>query len=99
MPTSPLFFVRNGYYLAHNATVIGNVTIGKDSNFWFGTVMRGDIEPITIGERVNIQDLSMVHCDVDVPQVIEDDVVAGHRVILHGEAKVLSRFRTPGETY
>lgn len=80
-----LFYRRGDIYLAYNATVVGDVSFGKDCNFWFGTVVRGDIASITFGERVNIQDLSMVHCDKGVPQTIEDEVVAGHRVILHGK--------------
>ncbi len=84
MPTEPLIQKRGQVYIAHNAVVTGDVTMGKDTNIWYGCVIRGDIEPITLGERVNIQDLSMVHCDVGVPLVIENDVVAGHRVILHG---------------
>lgn len=79
-----LFYRRGDLYLAFNATVIGEVDWGLDCNIWFGTVIRGDIAPIRLGERVNIQDLSMVHCDKGVPQVIEDEVVAGHRAILHG---------------
>lgn len=71
-------------FLAHNATVIGDVSMGPNCNIWFGTVVRGDIARITLGESVNIQDLCMVHTDFEVPLDIEDRVVAGHSAILHG---------------
>jgi carbonic anhydrase/acetyltransferase-like protein (isoleucine patch superfamily) len=73
-----------GYYLAHNATVTGDVTIGEDSSLWFNAVVRGDVAPVTIGRRVNVQDGSVIHCDSGVPNEIEDDVTIGHRAIVHG---------------
>jgi carbonic anhydrase/acetyltransferase-like protein (isoleucine patch superfamily) len=73
-----------GYYLAHNATVTGDVTIGEDSSLWFNAVVRGDVAPVTIGRRVNVQDGSVIHCDSGVPNDIEDDVTIGHRAIVHG---------------
>jgi carbonic anhydrase/acetyltransferase-like protein (isoleucine patch superfamily) len=72
------------YFLAHNATVVGEVTIGEYASFWFNAVVRGDVAPVTIGRRVNVQDCAVVHCDTDVPNVIEDDVVIGHGAIVHG---------------
>src|SRR4051795_13534191 len=74
-----------GYYLAHNATVTGDVTIGEDSSLWFNAVVRGDVAPVTIGRRVNVQDGAIIHCDTDVPNVIEDDVSIGHGAVCHGE--------------
>jgi carbonic anhydrase/acetyltransferase-like protein (isoleucine patch superfamily) len=71
-------------YVAHNATVIGQVTIGRGSSVWFNTVVRGDMAPITIGEDSNVQDLSMVHVDHKTPTVIGSRVVVGHRAIVHG---------------
>ncbi len=72
-------------FLAPGSHVIGNVKIGSESSIWFNTVVRGDVNWITIGERSNIQDLSMVHVDSGGwPCIIGDDVTAGHRVILHG---------------
>jgi carbonic anhydrase/acetyltransferase-like protein (isoleucine patch superfamily) len=70
--------------IAHNATLTGDITVGADSSFWFNTVVRGDVAPVTIGRRVNVQDGAIVHCDSNVPNVIEDDVVIGHGAIVHG---------------
>ena len=72
------------YFLAHNATLTGDVTIGELTSFWFNAVVRGDVAPITIGRRVNVQDGAIIHCDTDVPNVIEDDVTIGHGAIVHG---------------
>ncbi len=73
-----------GFYVAHSATVIGDVTAGEASSFWFGAVVRGDVAPIRIGRRVNVQDGSVIHCDTDVANEIEDDVTIGHRAVVHG---------------
>jgi carbonic anhydrase/acetyltransferase-like protein (isoleucine patch superfamily) len=73
-----------GYFLAHNATLAGEITIGEDASFWFNAVVRGDVAPITIGRRVNVQDCAVIHCDTGVPNVIEDDVTIGHGAIVHG---------------
>ena len=73
-----------GYYLSHNCTITGEVRIGKQASFWFNAVVRGDVAPVTIGSRTNVQDGAVVHCDSGVPNVIEDDVVIGHRAIVHG---------------
>jgi len=71
-------------YIAHNATVVGDVTIGTSSSFWFNAVVRGDVAPVNIGGNVNVQDGAVVHCDTDVPNVIEDDVTIGHAAVVHG---------------
>lgn len=79
-------------WIADSADVIGNITVGKDCSIWFGCVVRGDVHYITIGDRTNIQDLSMIHVthykkddmsDGD-PTIIGSDVTIGHRVMLHG---------------
>ncbi len=81
----PLFHKRpDGAYQAHNATVCGDVSVGAQSSFWFNTVARGDVAPIVIGRRVNVQDGAIVHCDYGITNVIEDDVTIGHGAILHG---------------
>ena len=81
----PLFTESpGGYFVAHNATIVGDVSIGELSSFWFNAVVRGDVAPVTIGRRVNVQDCCVVHCDTDVPNVIEDDVTIGHGAIVHG---------------
>jgi carbonic anhydrase/acetyltransferase-like protein (isoleucine patch superfamily) len=78
-------------YLDKTCTVIGDVKIFADSSVWPGTVIRGDVHAIRIGERSNIQDLSMLHNSHDSeylpggsPLIIGNDVTIGHRVILHG---------------
>jgi carbonic anhydrase/acetyltransferase-like protein (isoleucine patch superfamily) len=72
------------YFLAHNSTVVGDVTIGELASFWFNAVVRGDVAPVTIGRRVNVQDGVVIHCDTGVPNVIEEDVTIGHRAVVHG---------------
>ena len=79
-------------WIAPNATIIGNVEIGSDCSIWFGSVIRGDVHKIRIGNRTNIQDLTMIHVthykNPDMsdgyPTIIGDDVTIGHRVMLHG---------------
>src|SRR5947209_1839984 len=73
-----------GYFVAHNCTIVGDVRIGELSSFWFNAVVRGDVAPVTIGRRTNVQDGAVIHCDSGVPNQIEDDVVIGHRAIVHG---------------
>jgi carbonic anhydrase/acetyltransferase-like protein (isoleucine patch superfamily) len=82
---TPLFArAPGGYFVAHNATLTGDVTVGELASFWFNAVVRGDVAPVTIGRRVNVQDGAVVHCDSGVPNVIEDDVTIGHRAVVHG---------------
>ncbi len=71
-------------YIAPGAVVLGAVSIGRDASVWYNCVVRGDMAPITIGECTNIQDLSMVHVDEDVPCTIGARVGVGHRAVLHG---------------
>jgi carbonic anhydrase/acetyltransferase-like protein (isoleucine patch superfamily) len=79
-------------WVAESASVIGRTTMGKDSAVWFGCVVRGDVHYITIGDRTNIQDLSMIHVTHHKnhdesdgnPTIIGNDVTVGHRVMLHG---------------
>ena len=78
-----LFFKSDDWYLAANVVVVGEVSIGTDTNLWYGTVVRGDDASITIGARVNLQDQTIVHADPGVPLTIGDDVTVGHRAILH----------------
>ena len=81
----PITRTTSGFYLARNATVIGDVTVGPDTSFWFNVVVRGDVAPIVIGRRVNVQDATIIHVDTGCPNVIEDDVSIGHRAIVHGK--------------
>lgn len=76
--------IGEGVYIAPNASVIGNVSIGDSCGIWFGAVIRGDSNLIRIGSRTNIQDLSVLHCDEKNALSIGDDVTVGHRAILHG---------------
>ena len=72
-------------WIAPGATVAGDVELGADSSVWFGAVVRGDVFPIRIGARSNVQDLSVLHVTHDRhATVIGDDVTVGHRVVLHG---------------
>lgn len=79
-------------WIAEGSSVIGRTTMGEDSAVWFGCVVRGDVHYITIGDRTNIQDLSMIHVTHHKkpdesdgnPTVIGNDVTVGHRVMLHG---------------
>jgi carbonic anhydrase/acetyltransferase-like protein (isoleucine patch superfamily) len=73
-----------GWFLANNATVVGDVSIGEEASVWFNAVIRGDVARVVIGKRTNVQDGAVVHCDSGVENVIEDDVVIGHRAIVHG---------------
>ena len=72
-------------FIADTARVIGDVYVGDGASVWFGTVVRGDVMPIRIGKRVNLQDLSVVHVTTGrFSTLIEDDVIVGHRAIIHG---------------
>lgn len=72
-----------GYWYAASATLVGELVIGEGANIWYGTVLRGDDAPITVGARTNLQDLTMVHADPGKPLVIGEDVTIGHRAIIH----------------
>jgi carbonic anhydrase/acetyltransferase-like protein (isoleucine patch superfamily) len=71
-------------WVADNATVIGRVTLGEGASVWYGAVLRGDNDTITLGARSNIQDGSVAHTDSGMPLTIGDDVTVGHQVMLHG---------------
>jgi len=74
-----------GFYVANSATIVGDVLIAAECSIWFNVVIRGDVAPIRIGHRVNVQDATIIHVDTGVPNVIEDDVSIGHRAIVHGK--------------
>ena len=76
--------VAESAWVADSAQVMGNVHIGNDSSVWFGVVIRGDTECITVGHNTNIQDASVLHADVGKPLTIGDNVTVGHKVMLHG---------------
>ncbi|HKY62906.1 MAG TPA: gamma carbonic anhydrase family protein [bacterium] len=77
--------LAEGVFVAEGARLIGDVTVGEGSSIWFNTVIRGDVFPVSIGKKTNIQDLSVLHVTSGThATVIEDEVTVGHRVILHG---------------
>ncbi|HEV8114298.1 MAG TPA: gamma carbonic anhydrase family protein [Planctomycetota bacterium] len=76
--------VEGGAFVASNAIVTGDVTLATDVGIWFGCVVRGDDAPLVVGKRTNVQDLTMIHADTGVPNVIGEEVTVGHRCVLHG---------------
>ena len=72
------------FFIAPTAAVIGRVLLGAGANIWFGAVLRGDTNTITIGDRSNVQDTAVIHVDRDAPAVIGDDVTIGHAATVHG---------------
>ena len=73
-----------GSWVASNAVIIGRVELKKNSNIWFNTTLRGDLEPIIIGENSNVQDGSVIHTDPGCPTIVGKGVTIGHMVMLHG---------------
>jgi carbonic anhydrase/acetyltransferase-like protein (isoleucine patch superfamily) len=76
--------VIKGAYVAQGVVVTGDVVLGVGVNLWYGTVVRGDLARVTLGEAVNIQDGCILHTDAGAPLTIERGVVAGHAVVVHG---------------
>lgn len=83
--------IADSAFIAPGCTIIGDVTIGEDSSIWYNCVLRADVTSIVIGERTNVQDGSVLHCDppspVDPegsPLIIGDDVLIGHMAMVHG---------------
>lgn len=73
-------------YVMDGAAVLGDVTLGEDVNVWCQVTVRGDVAPITIGPRCNLQDGVIVHCDQGVPLRIGSDVTMAHAVVVHCES-------------
>jgi carbonic anhydrase/acetyltransferase-like protein (isoleucine patch superfamily) len=80
-PTLP---ADDEYWIAPNAAVLGKVILKKNASVWFGAVLRGDNDPITIGENSNVQDNSVLHTDSGSPLTIGANVTVGHMVMMHG---------------
>ena len=78
------FSMDDHFFVADDAVITGDVKIGKNATIWFQTIIRGDVAPIRIGAGTNIQDSSMVHCEYQCEQVIEENIVIGHKALLHG---------------
>ena len=76
--------LRADCWIADNATLIGDVVLEDQSSIWFNAVLRGDVEPLHIGERSNIQDGAVIHSDPGMPVMIGRNVTVGHKVMLHG---------------
>lgn len=71
-------------FVAASASVIGRVTLKKDSSVWYGAVLRGDLEPIVIGEGSNVQDCAVLHCSKHCPITVGQGVTIGHGAVVHG---------------
>ena len=71
-------------FVAANATLIGAVVLGARASVWFNVVIRGDNDPIVIGEQTNVQDGSVLHTDLGVPLTLGREVTVGHKAMLHG---------------
>ncbi len=81
---SPTLPETGEYWIAPNAIVAGHVILKRNASVWFGAVLRGDNDPITIGEGSNVQDNSVLHTDLGSPLTIGANVTVGHMVMLHG---------------
>lgn len=81
---SPEFENADFSWIAPDASIIGNVIIGRDVGVWFCSVLRGDTEPIRIGARSNVQEHTMMHTDPGFPLVVGEGCTIGHRALLHG---------------
>ncbi|MEO0881609.1 MAG: gamma carbonic anhydrase family protein [Pseudomonadota bacterium] len=81
---NPVVPESGNYWVAENATVLGNVELKENASVWFNSVLRGDNDPISVGENSNVQDGSVLHTDVGCPLTIGKDVTVGHMVMLHG---------------
>jgi carbonic anhydrase/acetyltransferase-like protein (isoleucine patch superfamily) len=75
---------EDALFVAWNAEVAGDVTLGKNASVWFGATLRGDLAPITVGTGTNVQDGATLHVDTDLPLVIGERVTVGHNAVLHG---------------
>ncbi|MBM7606093.1 carbonic anhydrase/acetyltransferase-like protein (isoleucine patch superfamily) [Metabacillus crassostreae] len=75
--------ISDSAFIADYVTITGDVVIGDETSIWFQSVIRGDVAPTIIGDRVNIQDLCCLHQSPNKPLIIENDVTVGHSVILH----------------
>ena len=82
--TSPSLPPEGEYWIAPSAQVMGNVILRRNSSVWWGAIVRGDNDPITIGENSNVQDGSVLHTDTGSPLTIGANVTIGHLVMLHG---------------
>ena len=82
--TEPSFADADTNWIAPDATLIGNVQVGRNVGFWFGVVIRGDNEPVVIGADTNVQEHTVMHTDPGFPLTIGEGCTIGHRAMLHG---------------
>ena len=75
--------IAQNCYVAPTAVLIGDVTLHEGASVWFGCVLRGDVSPIVVGARSNIQDNTVIHGDDSCPTIIGEDVTVGHSAIIH----------------
>lgn len=88
MPTPPEFLLRRpriapSAFIAPNATLLGDVSVGEQASVWYGAVLRGDINRIVVGDRSNVQDGSVLHLSAEHACLIGNDVTVGHMAMLH----------------
>jgi len=76
--------IHASVFVARGAIVCGDVTLGEDVGIWFNAVLRGDVDSITVGNRSNVQDGAVIHCDPGYPCVIGEEVTIGHAAVVHG---------------
>lgn len=81
---APHFESEGSNWIAPDAVLIGNVHIGRNVGFWFGTVVRGDNEAIVIGADTNVQEHTVMHTDIGFPLTVGNGCTVGHRAMLHG---------------
>ena len=81
---APRFVDADSNWVAPDAPVIGDVRLGRNAGIWFGVVIRGDNEPITIGDDTNVQEHTVMHTDIGFPLTIGAGCTIGHRAMLHG---------------
>jgi len=74
----------SNHYIAHDATLVGSITLHADANIWFKVVIRAENDRVTIGEGCNVQDASVLHVDPGYPMTLGRMVSIGHKVMLHG---------------
>jgi len=76
--------IHESAFVANNATIIGKVSLARQASVWFNATLRGDNDPITIGEGCNIQDGAILHTDLGYPLTLQKNVSVGHQAMLHG---------------
>ncbi len=81
---TPVFPETGNYWIAPDAQVMGNIVLKENASVWFGAVLRGDNDPIVIGENSNVQDGAVMHTDIGCPLTLGVNVTVGHQAMLHG---------------